>query len=289
MKYPPVIIIGMGRSGTSILTQLLSKLGLFVGKKISPATYEALFFQELNKWLLAACGGGLNNPRCISWLLENNQVKTIVTDFIRFVLRTPKVISFLGLKRYLAYGTPEQLRIPWGWKDPRTTFTLPIWLAIFPDAKVVHVHRHGVDVANSLKVRYDGIVSLVRRRREKYGRLYHLFWLMRRLPRRTELFDLRACTLEGGFSLWEEYVAEAKKHVESLGNRAFEVRFEHLMEDPIEVLRSTAAFCELGVSEASLLQVISSLRKERAYAYRSSEELRSFARNVAERLERYGH
>ncbi len=30
----------------------------------------------------------------------------------------------------------------WGWKDPRNTFTLPMWLSIFPKARVLHVLRN---------------------------------------------------------------------------------------------------------------------------------------------------
>jgi hypothetical protein len=38
----------------------------------------------------------------------------------------------------------------WGWKDPRNSITLPVWLKLFPDARVIHIVRNGVDVAESL-------------------------------------------------------------------------------------------------------------------------------------------
>jgi len=40
---PPIVIIGMHRSGTSIVTRMLGQLGLFVGKK-KDMNHEALFF-----------------------------------------------------------------------------------------------------------------------------------------------------------------------------------------------------------------------------------------------------
>ena len=40
--------------------------------------------------------------------------------------------------------------INWGWKDPRTTITFPIWLQVFPKAKILHILRNGVDVAISI-------------------------------------------------------------------------------------------------------------------------------------------
>ncbi|MBW1793701.1 MAG: sulfotransferase [Deltaproteobacteria bacterium] len=38
----------------------------------------------------------------------------------------------------------------WGWKDPRTTLTLPLWLKLFPKARIIHVIRNGIDSALSL-------------------------------------------------------------------------------------------------------------------------------------------
>lgn len=128
---PPVIIIGMHRSGTSMLARLLEALGLFVGWK-KTGTHEALLFQQLNKWLLRQCSGGLENPAAIRYLLEDKEVRALVTDLIRSTMKTPRATSFLGWMRYLRYRTPANLDVPWGWKGPRNTYTLPIWLDVFP-------------------------------------------------------------------------------------------------------------------------------------------------------------
>jgi len=95
--------------------------------------------------------------------------------------------------------------------------------------------------------------------------------------------------LEGAFGLREEYTAESKKHVESFGDLALEVQFEHLMEKPIEILRKTAEFFELHVSEGSLRNVTKNIRSERQYSYLSSEELRSVTSRVFAQLTCYGY
>lgn len=41
-------------------------------------------------------------------------------------------------------------REPWGWKDPRNSATLPFWLHLFPDLKIVVCLRHPKEVALSL-------------------------------------------------------------------------------------------------------------------------------------------
>src|SRR3954449_9453301 len=57
----PVIFIGMHRSGTSMLGRLLEELGMFFGTR-KDENNEALFFQEMNNWLLTQCGGRWDNP-----------------------------------------------------------------------------------------------------------------------------------------------------------------------------------------------------------------------------------
>src|SRR5207237_264153 len=41
----------------------------------------------------------------------------------------------------------------WGWKDPRTSLTIPLWLELVPDLRVVVCLRNPLDVALSLRKR----------------------------------------------------------------------------------------------------------------------------------------
>lgn len=41
----------------------------------------------------------------------------------------------------------------WGWKDPRNTLTLKMWLSVFPNAQVIYVKRDAQAIAQSLKKR----------------------------------------------------------------------------------------------------------------------------------------
>lgn len=43
---------------------------------------------------------------------------------------------------------------PWGWKDPRNSLTLPFWLSVLPDVRLVICVRHPVDVSASLAQRH---------------------------------------------------------------------------------------------------------------------------------------
>ncbi len=52
---PPIIIVGMHRSGTSMISRILEELGIFMGKS-KDANHKASFFHNLNNWLLQQSG-----------------------------------------------------------------------------------------------------------------------------------------------------------------------------------------------------------------------------------------
>src|SRR5205085_206751 len=58
---------------------------------------------------------------------------------------------FLGKKLYERYRSPFNLDIPWGWKSTVSIFIFPLWLDLFPNAKVLYIHRNGIVVARSMK------------------------------------------------------------------------------------------------------------------------------------------
>src|ERR1039458_6747839 len=92
----PIIIIGMHRSGTTMLARQLEALSVFMGKK-KEANHESTFFLNVNRWLMAQSGGSWDNPQAIHYLLENREARRRVVDYIeRYLLRTPRVISYLG-------------------------------------------------------------------------------------------------------------------------------------------------------------------------------------------------
>ena len=50
MNQQPIIILGMHRSGTTMITKMLENLGLFVGAE-KEINHESLFFWEINNWI----------------------------------------------------------------------------------------------------------------------------------------------------------------------------------------------------------------------------------------------
>jgi hypothetical protein len=281
----PIIIIGMHRSGTTVLARQLEALGVFMGKN-KEANQESTFFLHVNRWLMEQSGGSWDNPQSIHYLLGNREARQRILDYIdRYLLRTPRAISYLGWRKYIRYKSPFALDIPWGWKCPLNTFTLPIWLDLFPDAKVIHIYRHGVDVANSLRQRGRRDANPT-----QFSGLYYKLPILHAIrPKSGEFVRVRCDSLEGGLSLWEEYFAEARAHISALGGRAFELKYENLLCEPAKVLTEVARFCNLGSSQAEIAEVAALVHRERAYAYREKSDLQAFSERVAGRLSAYGY
>lgn len=270
-EYPPIIIIGMHRSGTTLLSRLLESLGLFLGKK-KDENHEAVFFQGTNEWLLRQVGGAWDNPAPVR--LENHEIREKTTNYIhRYLLQSPRAVSYLGWINYFRYRQVCALSRPWGWKDPRNTFTLPLWLDIFPTAKIVHLHRAGIDVALSLQRRGRREFQLQR----LYRRLRPLHWI--RAKRGGFVHSVRCDHLDAGLALWREYVEEASRHVAMLKNRAFEVSFEALVREPVQTLTALAKFCDLPADPAAIARaaalIDTSVLRRRATDSRQSSRIRS--------------
>ncbi len=280
----PVIFIGMHRSGTSMLGRLLEELGMFFGWR-KDENNEALFFQELNEWLLGQCGGRWDNPAPFKdYFWRSGEAVKWTETYLRNLLASPRALSFLGPRRLLAGGL-RGLNAPWGWKDPRNTFTLPIWLRIFPNAKVVSIERNGVDVAQSLLAREIKILEDAPRFYQRYRTIFFLH------PRRAGFAHSPRClSLEDAFSLWEEYTAQADAAIATLPReRVLALRYEDVLGDPVKWLGQTAAFCELDASASRIEAAVKGIRADRAAAYESSAELKAFAARHAEALAARGY
>lgn len=273
----PVIFIGMHRSGTSLLVRLLRDLGLFVGVK-RDSNDESLLFQGLNVWMLAQAGGRWDHPAAIDDILGDQATLELVEQYLRQVLSGPRALQYLGWRRYAQHrGLLQGLDVPWGWKDPRNTYTLPVWLRLYPRAKVVYIERHGVDVARSLVTRRNKHMRVAIGRYEKWRKLYYI-----RKKASGFSHSVRCASLEGALSLWREYVERGRAHVEALGSeRALSLKYETLLEAPEKSLSQAARFAGLQVSDQRLADVVGQIRPSRCYAYREDACLQEFAMRKA--------
>lgn len=270
----PIIILGMHRSGTSLVTQLLQSLGLFVGARLDE-NYEAHAFSKLNTWLLESCGGRWDTPRAIEYLLDDSQGIELVCDYLRQRLRFPANLEYLGWRNMAHTRTLFQINRAWGWKDPSNTITLPLWLKLFPNARLIHIVRNGIDVASSLERRQREGFQYAQARYEKFK------WLVAWRAKAGWFGESpRVMNRIEAFQLWQEYLEYANRHLAPIRERALEVRYEDFLAQPERALVTLATFCKLPVSAERVRACCHALRPERRYGFLQDSSLAAWWQRV---------
>lgn len=84
-----------------------------------------------------------DNPYCFRFL--NDYPKGHIASRINRTLAGQSRVEFLGLDFAGECADFRELDVPWGWKNPRNSFTLEIWKEIFPGARILHIHPNPVD------------------------------------------------------------------------------------------------------------------------------------------------
>ena len=128
----PIFILGLPRSGTSMIAGLLEAFGLWLGETVP--------------------GRDLSNPK---GFFENAPIRDVFLKQILVELGCDP----LGVRGYPALGSLPDIPIfkdkmrealyaqgydesrPWGFKDPKLTLLWPIWHRAFPDARWIIVSR----------------------------------------------------------------------------------------------------------------------------------------------------
>jgi hypothetical protein len=242
----PTVIIGAHRSGTSIICEALRRNGLYLGNRLDHHA-ESQAIVEINEKLLRTAKASWSQPERFLEQLASNSA--FLDDAIHWLHSELAGLRFV--RRYLGTDVFKRFfRKPlvWGFKDPRNTVTLPVWLGLFPDAKVIHIYRHGIDVAESLHLR------------ERERDIDHRYYAS------------QCATLEGCFTTWRVYVLAALELQKRLPHKNFfAVRYEDFVGKTDEVLNDLLGFIGIRSAAFPWRPIV---KAERAYAYlRNSQSL----------------
>ncbi len=146
------IVLGMHRSGTSVLAQLLQVAGANPGERVIPGSrgneeghFEDAFAVETNDRLLAALGYRWDDVRPLPVDWQRSEAAAVARLEIRDYIRSNLIRHRL-----------------WLIKDPRMCLLADVWLGALADEGVTHsvllMGRHPLEVARSLAVR-NGMAS----------------------------------------------------------------------------------------------------------------------------------
>lgn len=143
------MVLGVHRSGTSALVQLLAALGLAAGdadvlmdahESNPTGHWEVTRLTELNDRLLGELGGRWSGPP----LVDRHQLEDLAAG----------PLGDLARETFTSVLPSER----WVWKDPRACLLAPFWRAVLGEEglSVVMILRSPLEVAGSLHAR-DGI------------------------------------------------------------------------------------------------------------------------------------
>ena len=256
----PFIVIGMHRSGTSLVTDLLESFGVFMGAN-KDSNAEALAFQELNRWVLSQVNGSWDFPEALKFLQGRH--KALILEFLKRALASEWFAE-------LYFGGRSGFE-RWGWKDPRNTLLLEFWLSLFPDAKVISVCRHPLSVALSLRNRQKRLLKEVSRRLKSLEGFSpeYLGFKFFGSPRVESVVE--------GAKLWALYEEEALGWRERLGDRCLFVKYESLLLQPERELHRLASFVGARVTEETIATLSEKFNTDRVKPFTESDEERFWA------------
>jgi len=275
----PFVVIGMHRSGTSLVSRILDKSGIMMGKDLQ-TDHESKFFIQLNKWIYQNAGADWARPKALEELIDYAPARKQVEEYLRIRIASSSSKKFSG--RNLKNGLFD-MDSKWGWKDPRNGPSLPIWKDIWPEMKIIHVVRHGVDVAASLHSRSLKNWAEDEGRFKKWTKMYK--WRSSKSPIRK---GQRAATLTHALEFWAEQMDVEKKVIQSYEN-VLEIRYEDLLTSPAVVLKDIWNYIGKETDEKLLREIETMVDYSRAFAYKQNEELSVFAQENKSILEKFGY
>ena len=141
----PIVVAGMHRSGTSLISSVLAAMHVDMGHDTLVADrnnvrgyFEDIEFLELHRRVLNQCSPNDDGGHPDWGWTENERLdRDSFKDFI------PEAKALLARRA-------ENPSV-WGWKDPRTSLLLDFWDALLDNGRYVFVYRFPWDVADSMQ------------------------------------------------------------------------------------------------------------------------------------------
>lgn len=128
----PIIVLGMHKSGTSLVSMMLHRSGISMVDAEESGGYddgnhfERTATNALNKRMLGGASG--SSIRTFERLDESNVPPELIGE-------AKRVVDEL-----------ERQHHAWGFKDPRTCLTYPLWKQVLPRHKLICVYRAPAEV-----------------------------------------------------------------------------------------------------------------------------------------------
>ena len=153
----PVVIGGVGGSGTRVITEMLIDMGYHMGTETNSA-HDNLWFRFLLKrpgWVARHADESretiFRGMRIMADVMTGPYRPSL--GDLGFILRAAVDSRKRGLKRMVKLLRPKAVDysdfVGWGWKEPNSHILLELLNEYFERLRFIHVIRHGLDMAYS--------------------------------------------------------------------------------------------------------------------------------------------
>lgn len=135
---PPIVVLGIGGSGTRAIAEILTVAGVFLGSRLNAAGDSQVIGRFIRRW-------------AGRYLEDRGWVQALARD-ADADLPADADPALAGELRAALEAHRDGIPSPgasWGWKNPRTVYLLPAVHAVAPGVRVVQLVRDGRDVAYS--------------------------------------------------------------------------------------------------------------------------------------------
>jgi hypothetical protein len=209
----PIIIVGHPRSGTGLVAQFFKIFGIYMGGYLTTDNHESIVFKDLNRQILDGFGCTWRNVKFLPTIRQ-------MTKHCNWVVKAHKDSMFITVLEQSFFDNDSTYTGRWGWKDPRSSLTLPIWSRLFPEAEVIHVQRNAGDVALS-NVVHDWS-------RESYDPYYH------------ELGE--RCAWYQHYKELNDFYNKRIEESSDLFDTYYQIDYEDILADPLAEITELADF-----------------------------------------------
>ena len=164
-RSSPVVIGGLGGSGTRVIAEIAQGLGVHIGARLNGSAdhlWFALLFKRLRWFASGIDRAGADRALALfEKATFDGLAGTLAPDEAVILDEIAGDLRVTGSERRIGAGENELARLrsatpvrfagcsDWGWKEPNSHLFLDTLRARYPGMRYVHVVRHGLDIAFS--------------------------------------------------------------------------------------------------------------------------------------------
>lgn len=281
----PVVIGGVGGSGTRVVAEIIDRLGFYLGGDLNRAK-DNLWFLLLFKrprWYLKSAG----DPKTLftgfsllrKSLLDNEALTRAELNFLmRAVFQSATIGHSLkgrgsGLWPFaraagMLWARPKRQNknAGWGWKEPNTQIYLAHLADYFRRIRYIHVIRHGLDMAFS----------------QNQQQLYNWGPIFGVSPPKTKTEEPAA-----SLKYWVKSNQHALKIGEKMGpGKYLAVSFEKLCLSPRSELERIASFVKVQPSRQNFEKAVTIPQRPKSMGRHRAHDIGQFDSEDLQRLNR---